>query len=200
MSLGCAGAADGQKCGFGQQTGEAGECCGGRCTDPQTDPNNCGACGFGTPGGTCVNGAAFPFPAEAGICAICDADDECYGPYCVDPACVLGGVCFTDDGRPAACCPNGDSPQVCADVANDPLNCGGCGFACPVGQTCADGQCSGTQPACGPGLVEGYCNLDAGPSYLCCPGGGCTNTLTDPGNCGACGLVCDGGCAAGSCT
>ncbi len=198
-AAGCAGAQDGQSCAFGAQVSEIGECCGGRCTDPATDPQNCGACGFGSSAGSCVNGKAYPPPPDAGVCSVCPADDECAGPYCVDPGCFLGGVCFTSTGAPAACCPSGASnSQACVDVENDPQNCGGCGIACPSGQTCSQGSCSGTTAACAGG-VEGYCDLDAGPSFLCCPGGGCTDTRSDPHNCGGCGRVCDAGCAAGVC-
>jgi hypothetical protein len=110
------------------------------------------------------------------------------------PLCVLG------DGGAALCCDVGPDGGTCTDVLNDPRNCGACGVACPGGQTCASGICSGTDPSCGPGHVESFCNVAAGASFLCCPGGACTDTLSDPNNCGACGVVCDGGCAAGKCS
>jgi hypothetical protein len=92
----------------------------------------------------------------------------------------------------------------CADLANDPANCGGWGydgFACPAGQTCAHGVCSGTPPECGIGQIGRYCNPDAGPGYVCCPGIGCTDTTSDPANCGACGVICGTAttCVAGTC-
>ncbi|MHB8418432.1 MAG: hypothetical protein ACYDCL_10180 [Myxococcales bacterium] len=209
LALGCG--ADGQLCAFGAVPGE---CCGGRCTDPLHDPANCGACGFGSPGGVCLEGNAFPIPYDAGT-----GDHPCIGgfgwghdgPYCDDPgcACIQGlpaglpcitlPLCVLGDGGPALCCDVGPGGGSCLDVLDDPRNCGACGVVCPSGQACSNGVCSGTAAACGPGHTGGFCNLDAGPGYLCCPGGGCTNTLADPANCGACGVVCDGGCVAGSC-
>jgi hypothetical protein len=82
---------------------------------------------------------------------------------------------------------------VCADIAIDPQNCGGCagsdgGTSCTGGMWCVAGSC-----ACPPG--EQLCN------------GACTDTMTDPNNCGACngadgGTVCGplATCTVGTCT
>jgi hypothetical protein len=107
-------------------------------------------------------------------------------------------LCSAPNGRVGLC--SGPSGS-CSDLANDPLNCGGFGFVCPAGQTCTKGVCSGTPPECGIGRIGAYCNSDAGLSYLCCPGIGCTDTDTDPANCGGCNIACGLGqsCAAGAC-
>jgi hypothetical protein len=150
----------------------------------------------------------FPPPLDAGTCPPCPAELTCLGPgsntsngpYCFTPECGLVGglLCTRDAGAPGACCFAGSS-WTCTDFATDPANCGACGVACPVGHPCQAGVCSGTAESC-EGRVNGYCNLDAGPSFVCCPGGGCTNTSTDPANCGTCGTVCDGGvCVGGTC-
>jgi hypothetical protein len=202
---------DGEQCAFGSQ---AGVCCGGRCTDPLHDPENCGGCGFGSKNGLCLEGHAFPIPYDAGIGEPCVGafGTGHYGPYCDDPdcsciqgvppgiGCVTLPLCVLGDAGPALCCNVGDNGGTCTDALNDRTNCGACGVVCPAGQTCQRGVCTGTSAACGPGHAGGFCNLDAGFEYLCCPGGGCTNTLNDPANCGGCGNVCDGGCVAGSCT
>jgi len=49
--------------------------------------------------------------------------------------------------------------------------------------------------------MNDFCNLDAGSSFVCCPAAGCTDTGTDPNNCGSCGFQCPPGfsCVAGSC-
>jgi hypothetical protein len=78
------------------------------------------------------------------------------------------------------------------DITSDPNNCGGCGISCGGG-TCSNGACSTTQAPCSKGHAGQYCNLDAGTQFACCPGGGCTDTTTDPKNCGRCGSVCDTG-------
>ena len=61
-------------------------------------------------------------------------------------------------------CP--DQLQACAtgcfDFLSDVDNCGACGSACPVGDTCESGQCSGS--ALGPGVCaidNGGCSVDA---------------------------------------
>ncbi len=109
--------------------------------------------------------------------------------------------CAAEDGNVGICMPGGGSE--CADLANDPANCGGWGyngFACPAGQTCERGVCSGASPECGIGQLGRYCNLDAGWTYQCCSGG-CTDTNTDGNNCGYCGNACAPGqsCVAGVC-
>jgi hypothetical protein len=201
---------DGEQCAFGSREGR---CCGGRCTDLLHDPENCGGCGKGAKNGVCLEGNAFPIPYDAGI------PEPCLGafgwghdgPYCDDPdcsciqgvpvtECVTLPLCVLGDAGPALCCNVGATGGTCTDALNDRMNCGACGVVCPTGQTCKNGVCSGTSAACGPGPAGGFCNLDAGFEYRCCPGGGCTNTLTDPANCGGCGNICDGGCVAGSCT
>jgi hypothetical protein len=91
-----------------------------------------------------------------------------------------------------------DAPGCEQDVRSDPRNCGGCGRACTGGWNatptgCSDGACT---YACNAGF--GDCNGSAADRCE-------TSTATDPGNCGACGHVCDvanayAGCLAGACT
>ncbi|MGH7439225.1 MAG: hypothetical protein ACRENE_26365 [Polyangiaceae bacterium] len=105
-----------------------------------------------------------------------DADGGCQQGYV---------ICTPDGGIP------GTGP--CVDLATDPLNCNGCGTACPVNHNsplcnlavCKLGMCS-----------SGYfdCNGD--------PTDGCEiNLQQDPANCGACGTVCPTGqfCVDGAC-
>jgi hypothetical protein len=63
----------------------------------------------------------------------------------------------------------------CTNPTSDQQNCGGCGNACPPGQNCMAGTCSGAI----------RCPV---PTLLC--NGRCVNTLTDLLNCGACGVTC----------
>jgi hypothetical protein len=79
---------------------------------------------------------------------------------------------------------------ACVDTAADPLNCGACGARCPTPgkgvMACVDGRCT----SCGQG-------------YRQCIGDGATGTCvdidTDLDHCGACGVICDAGCVAGTC-
>lgn len=207
-------AADGAPCYLNPAT--TGLCCGGSCVNPSQDPANCGGCGLVCPSGICVAGAAGlpqydaivsnclpPSPPTSSDCSQsggCPKGWSCIDDLCLPPDCISAGLCAVDGGNPGVCCTIAGQ-GYCVDVANDPNNCGGCGSYCPFGQTCSHGVCSGTQAPCSAGNVNDACNLAVGPLDLCCPGEGCVNTLTDPANCGGCGVACgDGGsCAAGVC-
>ncbi|HUB07500.1 MAG TPA: hypothetical protein VMB50_10890 [Myxococcales bacterium] len=200
----CSGVADGQTCLRNEDSSYAfpqGECCGGACVDTNADPDHCGGCGIGNDGGVCINGDLFPPPPGTSCDGFCPVGETCEGAYCVGPCASTSSVCPLQGGSYGACCfPPGETSTVCVDVLTDPANCGFCDQRCPAGQSCVDGSCSGAKAPCVGGRVGGFCNLDAGLSFLCCPGGGCTDTSSDPGNCGGCGNACDGGsCVAGSC-
>ncbi len=72
----------------------------------------------------------------------------------------------------------------CADLSNDPQNCGDCANECAEGEYCSEGECgttcSGGTKACG--------EL-------------CVNLETDRNNCGSCGETCKSGelCSEGEC-
>jgi hypothetical protein len=222
LPLGCNLGGTGDACAFGPRVEELATtipgvqpgnwlrspsaCCSDACVDLTQDPNNCGVCGLTCPSGIC---------ALSGIAATClppGPDDDCpetCGPWsvctdgqCVDSSCDSSFYCKAENGAVGICCygPTVGAPAWCSDLANDPANCGGCGLACPAGQTCSQGACSGTPAECVHRL-GGFCNLDAGLGYLCCPGLGCINTDSDNANCGNCGAACAAGtsCQSGSC-
>ncbi|MBI2896303.1 MAG: hypothetical protein HYY06_22285 [Deltaproteobacteria bacterium] len=101
---------------------------------------------------------------ETGRCACGEAGDSCDG--------TVGD----------ACCPTG-----CADLTEDPLNCGRCGQTCP-GMECAVAACE-----------EGQCGIDPVPledGTPCSDGGvcedgrctvSCTPGETEDRSCGSCG-------------
>jgi hypothetical protein len=95
----------------------------------------------------------------------------------------------------------------------DSANCGGCGWACPAGLSCVQGQCD---LACDKGLDNceyncvdlksdpmncGSCGNVCSPTEKCCSGK-CAGYTSDPANCGGCGYSCARGetCASGLCT
>jgi hypothetical protein len=218
LPLACDGNGNGDPCAFGPQGHYAAEgvwpsdwirgssaCCSDTCVDLTQDPNNCGVCGLACPSGICaLSGSIACLPSAP--------DDDCQetcGPWavcvrgsCVDSSCSSFPYCAAQDGAVGMCCLGTTvGAQVwCSDLANDDENCGGCGFKCSSGQTCSHGVCSGSPPECAH-RIGGFCNLDAGLGYLCCPGVGCTNTESDDDNCGTCGTSCPAGttCQDGSC-
>ena len=166
--------------------GGLGVCCGGSCTNIYDSPGSCGGCGNA-----------------------CPAGELCYGGSCAHPvACSgnsQGGSCATDGGG-GTCC-----GATCANLYDDPQNCGGCGLVCPTGSGCVQGACvaaTGSQN-CGPttcpagstcnpsngacivpcGAEGDECAVGPNKFGLCC-GGACVDPGQDPVNCGACGNAC----------
>jgi hypothetical protein len=188
----CGPQSEGQSCLFGLS--HVGTCCGGSCVDLYGDPDNCGNCGQACTSGACLNGCTAPIPQ---LCVqTCGPGTLCAVTDCVDSICQqYGQACVAQDGQMGFCC-----DLSCVDLQSDPLNCGSCGLTCVNGTACVNGLCNG-DTVCGPGHADSYCNLDAGISYLCCPGAGCIDTSGDSQNCGACGNVCaqPTACDAGAC-
>jgi hypothetical protein len=165
-------------------------------TDFRTDPNNCSVCGnaCGT-GGVCAGGVCT-FACQlsgggtglycpgsgpngvvctnvntdtnnCGLCGtICGAGQQCVNGTCGAPSCGVGTV---------NC--NGN----CVNVTTDVNNCGACGNVCPAGQ-------SGGFPYCYQSQCIVACLINGGPGLMC--GSTCVAALTDPNNCGGCGLAC----------
>ncbi len=115
-------------------------------------------------------------------------------------ACLAAcNACGKDTSRLAGscgsyvCCSDAQTScgSYCAELADDPYNCGACGDACePPGPyeygACINGRCEYT-------CVEGAVDC----------GGYCTILATDVYNCGACGNVCGGpypSCYQGACS
>jgi hypothetical protein len=97
----------------------------------------------------------------------------------------------------------------CADLKTDQENCGACGFSVPYGETCMNGQFSGSSGLGNNGLSPSRSGTTPAGSILTsatvsemqgsCPSGRsscngtCRDLLTDAGNCGSCGNICPSG-------
>ena len=94
-----------------------------------------------------------------------------------------GGEC----GPPCTVCVDGSGTASCVDLDADGLNCGRCGRACPLAQSCALGEC---QPVA---LCDAIGMVDCG--------GACVDVWSDPSHCGGCwrGCGCGEACLAGGC-
>jgi hypothetical protein len=190
-------------CPFGINDDSTGVCCGSTCTDPSQDPNNCFGCGVVCPSGICVAsstqfqiGRCLPVAATGDCGASCGPGSICLDGKCIDGSCEDSAFCVAENGTIGECCGDG----TCAHPLDDPHHCGLCGNDCGPSGACVGGSCS-TFPGCGLGRLNAFCNLDAGPQFLCCPSVGCIDTQTDPNNCSDCGYPCaaDQDCVGGKC-
>ena len=162
--------------------------CGGACVDPNTDSQNCGACGMACPSSFVCNAAKCTLACQNGLvdcsgtCVSTQSDRSNCGAC--GKACAPGEVC--SNGACSLSCQMGltNCTGNCVNVKVDRTNCGGCGVACKPGEVCSDGKCA---LSCQMGLTD-------------C-GGQCVNLQADNTNCGACGTVCMPGeaCVAGAC-
>jgi hypothetical protein len=181
--------------------GDCGCACHGECSSGAPQMPSCSPC----VGQVC---SIDPFCCTQAWDALCV--DEAFklcglcAPVCGDVDCGLGETCFScpDD---CGACPPCPPPLVscgpsCADLQNDPGNCGACDNSCIPGQLCQSGVCSGGgcgDGVCVPGEDCKLCPGDCGPCPppVCPPGltpcpSGCVDLNDDPMNCGQCGVVC----------
>ena len=163
--------------------------CNGECVNTRLDDNNCGGCGVRCTGNShCQN---------AGVCS-CNKFELLFNGTCIrtawdtDNCGACGNKCndgmMCDNGTCSTSCATSETPGTtkcngaCVDITWDPDHCGSCYRSCSgnniVARECAFdcvGQC-----------VSGYldCNLDRATD-------GCeVNAMSDPNNCGACGVKC----------
>jgi hypothetical protein len=106
-----------------------------------------------------------------------------------DFACVAQTDCDVSLGL--TMCAYADGSMGCVDTMNDAANCGGCSdvdaaFYCASDEICAAGACLPSSDGC-PAVAPDLCDS------------GCTDTTSDPLNCGSCGFECIGDCVGGAC-
>jgi hypothetical protein len=137
--------------------------CGAECSDPQSDPNNCGACGT-----KCDTTNAQV--CSQGKCALaCGGGTSQCGSSCFDlqtdpnncgkcgQACPQGQACSM--GQCGVACSAGltqcGDAGACVDTNTDALNCGTCGNVCGPNTTCATGACAANLLTTAPVNVSG---------------------------------------------
>jgi hypothetical protein len=153
------------RCGNSCEAGGSGLCCGGTCVDITVE--NCGSCGL-----------ACHQPTNGSVaCKLVMSQEPWPNAQLVYQCVVTCEPGYTQCG------------SDCANLANDPENCGSCGRGCPAPAN-AIATCTG-----------GACAFSCAPGFTLC-GDACVDTSTDSSNCGSCGNVCRGGasCKDGTCT
>ena len=198
--------------------------CDGRCVDPQTDMNYCGArgdcIGFNA-GEKCANGrfcsgAVCTTSCQAGLflcdnkCVdgttnpyYCGVTSDCTesnkGTKCEDTQVCISGKCeYNSCQEPEILCSTIGGNRCINIQSDDADNCGACGYKCtdhPVAFASANG--------CVAGVCQYQCinNMENVGSDNTAATIRCVNTFTDVNNCGHKGIRCASGqvCVNGSC-
>jgi len=174
-------------------------CCDNQCTDPQSDPSNCGGCGLAcstsnvaTPNctaGACTSTCKPGFAdcdmnkqkngcetliagTDTANCGACGA--VCSNENIATPTCAAG-LCTGECDKGFADCDMNKLKNGCeTDTNTSPTNCGGCGVMCSaeniVSPVCSGGASDGGAPD---GGIKDSGTGDAAACYGTCGGGRC---------------------------
>ena len=164
------------------------------CVNTRTQVDNCGSCGNVCPAGHhCIDSECISVGCSGdttdcdGSCANLRTDENncgSCGRECDVSEICCAGECRSSELYTPECCVSGPGRShhwgracsgICVDIEFDSENCSECGRQCHDGANCVYGDCQ-----CPSGSGETYCY---GTET-------CTNLLTDPANCGGCGLEC----------
>src|SRR5581483_1580826 len=129
--------------------------CGGACSDPKKDPDNCGACGNACKQGelcsmgTCVTacaGGSTACGADGGMryCANLQSDNsDCgaCGSKCGPLDVCTAGKCANTSVFGQSKCGGDGGPAYCVSTQTDNANCGACDVKCAQGEVCSQGKC-----------------------------------------------------------
>jgi len=190
----------------------------GTCHDLDKEDTNCGACGNVCPpdteppfppewnmfrachGGQCNVPQCLPYQRDCNNDFLLPNGDGCETATLFDAnncgecgrKCGPGETCFFGE----CTCPCG--AECFKGLDTDPFNCGTCGLKCPGDQRSIQFSAAlGLDPAHGrPICDQGVCGFTCSPHFADCDAdisNGCeTNLLSDPLNCGGCGVHCEG--------
>jgi hypothetical protein len=143
-----------------------------------------------------LNAPAFGLRPSAGKAGLLP-NAPAFGLYAVVAALSLGlSACsyFFPSCQTIPDCPAGQAlctNASCADLTNDPQNCGSCNNVCAPGLVCIPGpEVADAGPDGGPGPGPGSCGC---PNGLLLSNGQCLDLATDSHNCGSVGATCPGG-------
>lgn len=182
-----------------------GQVCSTPCVQRGDCDNGASCEDLGPAGQWCLPGDCMPECA-----ARCCGDDGCGGECadicpgdCEATTCLCSGTCEPSEYRP--CTANGvcSGTQMCLGDGTW-SECASADWECTSpgeGESCDADGCAGTR-TCQTDCIWSACTEDCAMGETCCVGGGCTDQMSDPGNCGECGRVCDQGtqlCYDGAC-
>jgi hypothetical protein len=156
-------------CAMGQQT------CGGHCVDTGSDNKNCGMCGNGCATGQVCSGGKCGYSCMAPQTLCGGPTDAGQGGGHEAAASEAGGGDAAseagpkDSGGPVDS-GGGPTQPYCANLQNDPANCGTCGDMCPMNHVCNSGKCGLN---CGAGQRTCITSDSCIPSNTCCNSSEC---------------------------
>ena len=143
--------------------------CGGVCSNPKSDKENCGVCGM-----KCAENAQL---CVDGKCACPTGYTVCPGEGCVDLAATHRATCESCIDDSWGNCDDNIKNGCETNLMTSNNNCATCGTKCESGTVCSNGNCDAN---CGGGLTK--CEVEGVDA--------CYNLTNDAGHCGECNKAC----------